>query len=118
MTTDEQAPASPAPAAAPASPAAAQTPTPPPSWMQGAPSSAEESHLAPQVPPPIATALTRNGSRSRLSSHSLPFPATTRERVFEEPKLLSTLLNFIKLLAASILTLAGLRRGPYPRLST
>ena len=51
----QQTPPSPAPAAAPASPAAAPTPTPP-SWMQGAPSSAEESHLAPQVPPPIPTA--------------------------------------------------------------
>ncbi len=51
----QQAPASQAPAAAPASPAAAQTPTTPPSWMQGAPSAAEESHLAPQVPPPIPT---------------------------------------------------------------
>ena len=51
----QQAPASPAPAATPASPAAAET-TPPPSWMQGAPSSAAESHLAPQVPPPIPTA--------------------------------------------------------------
>ncbi len=51
----QQAPAGQAPAAAPASPAAAQT-SPPPSWMQGAPGSAEESHLAPQVPPPIPTA--------------------------------------------------------------
>ena len=50
----QQAPASQAPAAAPASPATAQPPTPP-SWMQGAPSAAEESHLAPQVPPPIPT---------------------------------------------------------------
>src|SRR6516164_2265783 len=52
----QQTPASPAPTAAPAPAAATQTPTPPPSWMQGAPSSAEESHLAPQVPPPIPTA--------------------------------------------------------------
>jgi len=52
----QEAPASPPPATAPASPAATQTPTPPPSWMQGAPGSAEESHLAPQVPPPIPTA--------------------------------------------------------------
>src|SRR6516225_5253102 len=44
------------PVAAPAAPATAQSPTPPPTWMQGAPSSAEESHLAPQVPPPIPTA--------------------------------------------------------------
>src|SRR6516225_525925 len=51
----QQTPTSP-PAAAPAAPAATPTPTPPPSWMQGAPSSAEESHLAPQVPPPIPTA--------------------------------------------------------------
>src|SRR5271168_3093177 len=52
----QQAPSSPAPAAAPAAPATTQTTTPPPSWMQGAPSAAEESHLAPQVPPPIPTA--------------------------------------------------------------
>ena len=52
----QQTPASPAPTAGPAPAAATQTPTPPPSWMQGAPSSAEESHLAPQVPPPIPTA--------------------------------------------------------------
>src|SRR6516165_2910311 len=51
----QQPPASPAPAAAPASPATSQPPTPP-TWMQGAPSAAEESHLAPQVPPPIPTA--------------------------------------------------------------
>src|SRR5262245_12341329 len=51
----QQAPASPAPAAVPASSPTTQTP-PPPSWMQGAPNSAEESHLAPQVPPPIPTA--------------------------------------------------------------
>ena len=54
--TAQQAPSSPAPAAAPAAPVATQTTTPPPSWMQGAPSAAEESHLAPQVPPPIPTA--------------------------------------------------------------
>ncbi len=46
-----------APAAAQQTPAAPQAAaTPAPSWMQGSPSSAAESHLAPQVPPPIPTA--------------------------------------------------------------
>jgi glucose/arabinose dehydrogenase len=52
----QQAPPSAPPAASQAMPAAAPAQTPPPSWMQGAPSLAAESHLAPNVAPPIPTA--------------------------------------------------------------
>ncbi|HEY1259564.1 MAG TPA: PQQ-dependent sugar dehydrogenase, partial [Stellaceae bacterium] len=55
----QQAPSSTAPAtAAPAAPASAPTQAakpPPPSWMQGAPTTADTSHLAPNVASPLPT---------------------------------------------------------------
>jgi glucose/arabinose dehydrogenase len=50
----QQAPSTTAPSA-PAAPAAAAPAKPPPSWMQGAPTTADNSHLAPNVASPLPT---------------------------------------------------------------